>query len=138
MTLSGSSITRIDPQVNFNWGTGSPDPAIPADGFSARWTGQLLAAKSEPYTIYATSDDGIRVWVGGVLVDEINGWMDQATDGVQRHRLHLRVAGQLYDLRVEYYEDLEGATVVLSWSSPTTTKQVIPASPASSTRFGTL
>jgi hypothetical protein len=36
--FSGSSITRVDPQVNFEWDNGSPDAAIGADTFSARWT----------------------------------------------------------------------------------------------------
>src|SRR6185295_10088639 len=29
--------SRIDPQVNFDWGNGSPDTSIPVDGFSVRW-----------------------------------------------------------------------------------------------------
>jgi hypothetical protein len=36
MDFSGKSITRVDPQVNFEWGNGSPDAAIAPDTFSAR------------------------------------------------------------------------------------------------------
>ena len=32
------AVTRADDRVDFQWGGGSPDPAVPADGFSARWT----------------------------------------------------------------------------------------------------
>src|SRR4030095_13906789 len=28
MDFTGTKVTRIDPTVNFNWGTGAPDPAI--------------------------------------------------------------------------------------------------------------
>ncbi|MCB0214974.1 MAG: SH3 domain-containing protein, partial [Anaerolineae bacterium] len=35
------TLVRNDGSVNFNWGTSSPDPAIPADNFSARWTRNL-------------------------------------------------------------------------------------------------
>ena len=37
-------VTRVDPTVDFAWGTGSPAAAIGADTFSARWTGQVEAA----------------------------------------------------------------------------------------------
>ena len=133
MNLTGNTVTRIDPTVNFNWGNGSPDPKIPVDGFSARWTGQLLAAKSEPYTISATADDGVRVWIGGALV--VDGWVDEApTEHTGTISL---VAGQLYDIRIEYYEDGGGAEIMLAWSSPSTPKEIIPETqlfPASRTR----
>ncbi|MEM4169199.1 MAG: glycoside hydrolase family 3 N-terminal domain-containing protein, partial [Thermoproteota archaeon] len=35
-------LTRVDEQVSFNWGTGSPGPGIPEDNFSVRWTGRLV------------------------------------------------------------------------------------------------
>src|SRR5919202_2777710 len=28
---------RDDPEINFDWGTGSPNPSVPADNFSVRW-----------------------------------------------------------------------------------------------------
>ena len=34
-------LVRNDPAINFNWGSGSPDPLVPADNFSARWTRTL-------------------------------------------------------------------------------------------------
>jgi hypothetical protein len=56
----------------------------------------------------------------------IDGWKDQApTDYTATVPL---VAGQYYDLRVEYYENGGGATASLSWSTPTKSKQVIPQS----------
>ena len=36
-SLSGTSISRVDPTINFNWSGTSPDPRIPEYGFSARW-----------------------------------------------------------------------------------------------------
>ncbi|MES2731005.1 MAG: PA14 domain-containing protein, partial [Bacteroidota bacterium] len=55
MDLTGASITRIDPTVNFNWGAGSPDPALGIDTWSARWTGQILPKFSETYTFTINS-----------------------------------------------------------------------------------
>jgi len=37
--LSGSpALVRQDSEINFDWGTGSPDPSIPTDNFSVRWS----------------------------------------------------------------------------------------------------
>jgi len=48
--LSGASITRIDPVIDFNWSAGSPDPAIGNDQFSVRWTGMVAPEFSQHYT----------------------------------------------------------------------------------------
>ena len=38
-TFSGAPVlTRQDPNINFVWGEGSPEPAVPADHFAVRWT----------------------------------------------------------------------------------------------------
>src|SRR5438874_2256316 len=50
--------SRIDPTVNFLWGSGSPATGVNVDKFSARWTGQVQPATSETYTFYTTTDDG--------------------------------------------------------------------------------
>lgn len=38
------------------------------------------------------------------------------------------VAGQKYDIRVDYFERFGGALASLSWSTPTTAKQIVPSS----------
>ena len=53
--ISGAA-TRVDPEVSFDWGTGSPAKEIPVDNFSARWTGKLVAPASGVYTLGATAD----------------------------------------------------------------------------------
>jgi len=39
--LGNLALTRIDPDINFWWGTGGPDPKMSPDNFSVRWTGRL-------------------------------------------------------------------------------------------------
>jgi hypothetical protein len=123
-TLGGASVARIDRTVAFDWGYGSPDPAIPADRFSARWTGQVQAQRSETYTFTTTSDDGIRLWIDGRLL--IDDWTDHAPRD-DSATLAL-VAGQQYDLRLEYYENGGGAVARLAWSSPSTPRAIVPTS----------
>ncbi|MHC5056995.1 MAG: C25 family cysteine peptidase [Planctomycetota bacterium] len=124
--LTGSAtLTRTDSQVDFDWGTGSPDAAIPSDAFSVRWTGHVLAQYDETYTFYvATGDDeGARLTVDGVsLVDD---WASPAA-GEHSGTIALS-AGERYSVTLEYFEDSGPADVQLSWSSSTSTpKAVVP------------
>lgn len=54
------ALRRTDNQIAFNWGTGSPDIAIPADAFSVRWATDVTLAAGT-YRFYAQADDNIRV-----------------------------------------------------------------------------
>ena len=117
-------LTRIDPQINFNWGDpGGPDPAVGNDQFSARWTGEIEAAFTETYTFYASADDGVRLWVDGKQL--VNAWVDQGTTEY-RGTIDL-VAGNAYSFVMEYYENGGGAVAELRWSSPRTPRQIIPS-----------
>ncbi|GAP93589.1 PA14 domain-containing protein [Leptolyngbya sp. NIES-2104] len=117
-------LTRTDTTVNFNWGAGSPDPGIGADTFSVRWTGQILAPTTGTYQFFTTTDDGVRLFVNGQQV--INSFINQpATERTGSISL---VAGQRYDIRMEYFENGGNAVSRLSWSGPGITKQIIPQS----------
>src|SRR6187397_1297417 len=61
-------LTRTDAKIDFNWGSGSPASSIAPDTFSVRWSGTLVAPRSESYTFHTTSDDGVRLWIDGKLV----------------------------------------------------------------------
>ncbi|HTD65192.1 MAG TPA: Ig-like domain-containing protein, partial [Candidatus Limnocylindria bacterium] len=122
--LTGTRVRRIDPVVNFDWGTGSPDPLLAAETFSARWTGQVQPRFSETYTFYTVSDDGARLWVNNQLI--IDRWVDQGqTEWPGFISLQ---AGQRYDIRMGYYENGGGAAARLFWSSPNVPKELVPSS----------
>jgi peptidoglycan/xylan/chitin deacetylase (PgdA/CDA1 family) len=123
--LTGTSVRRLDPTVNFNWGSGSPDAAIAADTFSARWEGQVQPQFSEKYTFYTKVDDGVRLWVNGTQI--INHW-NNVTSATEYSGSITLTAGTKYDIRLEYYENTGNASAILSWSSAHTAKAVIPQS----------
>ena len=62
-------LTRTDATVDFDWAGAAPDPAVQADNFSVRWSGQVMAPVTGTYTFTTTSDDGVRLYVNGQLLD---------------------------------------------------------------------
>ena len=122
--FTGVTVTRVDPTVDFNWGSGSPAPGIGANTFSARWTGQVEAQFSGVYTFYTQSDDGARLWINGQQI--INNWADRPpTESSGTIQLE---AGQRYDIRMEFHEKNGSATARLLWSSASIPKSVVPSS----------
>src|SRR5829696_6908847 len=69
-------LTRDEKAVDFDWGMNTPAPNVPADDFSARWTGKLVPTVSGKYRIGATADDGLRVYLDGKLIAE--DWTEHA------------------------------------------------------------
>jgi RHS repeat-associated protein len=122
--FSGTKVVRIDPTINFNWGGGSPATPIGVDTFSASWEGQIVPRYSETYTFYAGSDDGVRLWINGQSI--VNNWWDRGyTEGTGTITL---VAGQAYNIRMDFYENGGGAAATLAWSSASQPKEIVPQS----------
>ncbi|MDF2925312.1 MAG: hypothetical protein K0R57_4226 [Paenibacillaceae bacterium] len=120
--LTNLKLIRTDDSINFNWRTDSPAAEIGADTFSVRWTGQVKPRFTERYTFHTMSDDGIRVWVNGVLL--IDSWINQSW--IERTGAIDLEAGKLYSIKVEYYEDAGAAAALLYWSSSSQSKQIVP------------
>lgn len=121
--LTGTPSTRVDPTVNFNWGSASPMTGIGTDDFSARWTGYLTTSTTETYTFRTSSDDGVRLWVNGKLI--VDDWTDHSwTDDTADVAL---TAGQKYSVKMEYYDKAYDAIAMLRWSSPSVALSPIPS-----------
>jgi PA14 domain len=116
-TLSGLPVlVRNDTAINFNWGLGSPDPAVPSNHFSVRWTrDQYFNAGTYAFTV--TTDDGMRLWVGDTLL--IDSWYNQSAT----HTGVITLAAGTYPLRVEYYENTGAAVAQVSWTTTTLSSQ---------------
>ncbi len=113
---------RIDAEVDFDWGGGSPNAQIGADTFSVIWIGKVQPLFSEEYTFYTVSDERIKLWVDDVLL--IDNSMDHTVTedfGI----IHLE-AGLKYDIRIEYCEKNGDALAMLMWSSVSQEKEIIP------------
>jgi beta-glucosidase len=113
--LEGAPVlTRDEEAVNFDWGMNTPAPGVPADDFSARWTGKLVPSVSGKYRLGATADDGVRVFLDGKLIAE--DWTEHAPT-TRTGEVTLE-AGRSYDLKFEYFEGRIGAVAKLVWQPP--------------------
>lgn len=114
-SLSGSPVLqRVDDQINFNWGAGSPGGGVNADNFSARWTKTVNFPQSGSWTFRVGADDGVRMWIDVTpIVDEWHG-------NAEGYRVYEVTIDQLtagnHDLKVEYYEATGDAQVTVSWA----------------------
>jgi beta-glucosidase len=114
-SLAGNPIaTGNVPNVNYNWGGLSPTSGVPADNWSAKYTGTITPPTTGSYTFSLTSDDGSRLYVNGQQV--INNWADQPAT-TKTGTINL-TAGQPVSIEVDYFQDGGGSQVNLGWQVP--------------------
>ncbi|RLC66446.1 MAG: hypothetical protein DRI48_04625, partial [Chloroflexi bacterium] len=105
----GPALTRYEDTLHFEWDTGSPGSGVPADNFSVRWTREEWF-EAGTYRFSYRSDDGIRLWVGDVLV--VDDWRDrQAAWSFVDHV----IPRGTHRVRVEYYEHTGAAAIQVGW-----------------------
>jgi regulation of enolase protein 1 (concanavalin A-like superfamily) len=106
---------RRDASLDFTWSAGAtPAPGVGAGDYSVRWTGDVLPAHSETYTLKLLSQGSARVIVNGQTL--IDRW-STTTLGESTTQVAL-LAGTPVSVVVEYANTTEAnARVRLSWSS---------------------
>ena len=89
----------------------SPDPAIGADTFSARWTGTVMFDFTDTYNLQTFSDNGVRLYIDGSLV--IDNWVEHspASNSVSQ----AMTAGK-HDITIEFWENTGDSLLQLYWS----------------------
>ena len=108
--------TSDSPDINFNWGYGSPNGAVQNEDFVARWTKTTYMAAGT-YHFSIAGDDGTRVYVDDQLI--IDYWVDQGAGAV--HTTDYDVAAGDHTIKVEFYENGAVAEVYFSYSNTTDT-----------------
>lgn len=107
-------LRRQETAINNTWGGSSPSSEVPADGFSARWTGAVIPPATGSYTFQTRTDDGVRLWVNDTLV--IDRWVDQGSTAYTA-TVNL-TSGVPATIKMEYYENGGDAVAQLEWSGP--------------------
>ena len=108
-------LTRVE-AVDFSWGGGGPGSGVSKKNFSMRWTGRLMAPANGTYRLQTLADDGVRVWVNGILL--IDHWQSHAASTPDiSAELNLQ-AGDQPPIVVEYWEGNGASTIRLQWVTP--------------------
>lgn len=114
-TLEGEPVlTRIDPDINFNWRLDSPADEIESNHFSARWQGKLTPPVTGNYILSIRGNDGYRLFINNEIV--IDNWESKNRSERQGHYdLDME---KKYDIKLEYFESTGGAGIELKWAIP--------------------
>lgn len=106
--------SRRDATLDFDWHGRPPLVGVPAEQFSARWTGWLVPPATGSYVLHLRVDDGSRLWLDERLL--LDDWTSQ---GLHYYQLALELrAGVAYALRVEYCQQQGPAQLRLAWELP--------------------
>jgi len=112
MDLSGSpKYKQIDKEINFDWSQNGPSKDIGIFKYSVRWTGYLSAPISGEVALNIMTDDGARLWINDKLIYE--DWSHHAATN-KTVKVNM-IEGNLYKIKMEYFQDEGGATAILGW-----------------------
>jgi uncharacterized protein YraI len=107
------TIAEIVPQINFSWGSGSPNVLTNMDCFSAKWQGLQNFPADGTYRFTAIADDGVRVFVDGTLV--IDNLLNTGT--LVRNSADVNITAGTRDVLVEYVEFSGNAAIQFFWEA---------------------
>ena len=156
---SGSSLNRVEPEVRFDFGRGSPIPEQDAlkdiarrwqrapvllvplslfSGFSqdfrVTWQGSLLAPETGEYEFLVKTENATRLWVNDKVRPLIDALVKSGNDTEYRGSVYL-LGGRVYPIRLELSRTKEKtSSIALEWKLPRRAFEVIPRrnlSPAS-------
>jgi hypothetical protein len=133
--------SRLDPEINFDWGRGSPDPRIDPDTFSVRWTGFIKPIsfftpdRTAPFTFFAPADNRSKLVINGQTV------IDYIPGKTPKQGTITLTEGQVYSITLEHREFTGRASAKLRYSGPgdsdfvstVHTWRLFPAPPAAAT-----
>ena len=124
--LSGTpALTRIDPNVNFDFAGQGPGAPISANEWSARWTADLDIVFADTFTFSVNSEGGTRLWIDDKLV--IDMWVSWVPTKYASIPMYLEKG--IHSLRLEYANWTRNGVQQLYWLTPTMDEEIIPAGP---------
>ena len=106
-------LTRVDSNIDFEWGSGSPAAGINIDDFSTAWAGTIYIPEDGTYTFSFAHDDVIKLIIDGATIYDNSTW----TGGASHFRDATPVAltAGTYPVNVSFIEWGGGAYAKLAW-----------------------
>ena len=119
LTLAGDPVmVRNDPSLNFSWGNTSPAEPVAVD-FSVRWTRSLSLAAGT-YRFSLTHDDGMRLWIDGVL------HADEWERCCRTDTVDVPLTAGTHTIVVEFVDLYGAAQAALAWENLATPTPATP------------
>jgi hypothetical protein len=132
------AISRIDPRVDFDFGTKAPSSEITDPlRFSIRWDGAIHAPETGFYEFVVRTENATRLWINDMDNMLLDAWVKSGDDTEYAARLFL-LGGTAYPLRLEFTKANQGvddsdkdlppatASITLLWRRPSGALQPIP------------
>ncbi|HYP77237.1 MAG TPA: PA14 domain-containing protein [Polyangiaceae bacterium] len=117
---------RIDPIVNFDFGTGIPGGLVP-NNYSVRRTGQIQAFSSETYTFQIDTTDAVKLIVNGVTVIDASAYQGAAGAPAKTFTGTVAmIAGAKVPIQLDQADTSNESSIKLSWSTPTIPQMLVP------------
>jgi RHS repeat-associated protein len=112
LAAGGLRYQRVDPLVQFTWGSATPAPAVNTTHFEVRWTGFVTVPTTGTYQFGALSDDGARIWVNGVQT--LDDWTTHTANSVHYGTNTVSLtAGTPVSIQVDYFQASGPASMAL-------------------------
>ncbi|HEX6427677.1 MAG TPA: PKD domain-containing protein [Niastella sp.] len=123
--FSKPAFTRTDASVCFlDWNQLGVHYKIPiGSSYSIRWSGKVMPHYSEACTFYVETGGGCRLYVDGKLI--LDSWAEQYPDTLKSSVITL-VAGQKYDIKLEYFNTDNRSNIGLKWQSASLPLEYVP------------
>jgi hypothetical protein len=135
--VSEPAFERRDVRLDFTWTAsgpgGSPAPAFNSSGwsgFSARWQGQIVAATTETYQFFLDAGSKADLLIRPAGTGAWQTLVPISAGAVNTEASFALIAGQPYEIQVDYFQPGSTGNLSLAWASPSVPRQIIePATP---------
>ena len=125
-------LERIDPVINFDWGSGVPAEKINQNGFSVRWSGSLLAPETGLYQFRVRTHNSALFLLNSFRGDDdknsfIDAYVSTRNESHEKSGSKFLLAGRGYPVFLRYFTYKEKvASLHLEWKPPGGIWEAIP------------
>jgi hypothetical protein len=116
--------TRVVPNIDLSGDFGGVvDNVVFGDYWSSSYEGVIEGPIDGDVTFTMEGDNGFRMYINDVLV--LDNWVNNWNTPTSSDPVTM-VAGELYDIRVEFFENVGGQFLWMKWSGDGLTEEIVP------------
>lgn len=120
-------LERIDGEINFDWGAGSPDTLVPPDNFSVSWESYISAPSSGEYTLIVDVEEDNEEFQ--LFLDEVLILEKKAIQTGTSFEIVVNLnAAQMHHFILKYSDTGQNAGIRLYWKTATSAPEILASS----------